>query len=238
VEVDAAEADAPFVARGSRFRERLAACCCECFQASAPCPHHAERPLQLVLVGMNPSRASWEQGFAYANPSNMLWQLLTGGPLGVNQGSAAFAGVLPAGLALAAQNELPATHGVGFTDLGLVPESDAAAFSDAETRAMVPDLLRRLRAHARRAGRAPLLVAFTGVKQFRAVFAGQLPAKGAVPLGEWLGERPPGWPFGAATRVWVLPSSSGRAVLSHEQRARPYRELAQAFHALTPEKTD
>lgn len=32
--------------------------------------------------------------------------------------------------------------------------------------------------------------------------------------------------------MWVLPSSSGRSALTHEQRSTPYRQLADRLHTI------
>lgn len=34
------------------------------------------------------------------------------------------------------------------------------------------------------------------------------------------------------SEVWVLPSSSGRSALTHEQRSTPYRQLAERLHSI------
>lgn len=34
------------------------------------------------------------------------------------------------------------------------------------------------------------------------------------------------------SEVWVLPSSSGRSALTHEQRSTPYRQLAERLHQI------
>ncbi|CCI48653.1 unnamed protein product [Albugo candida] len=43
---------------------------------------------------------------------------------------------------------------------------------------------------------------------------------------------PPDWPFRDlhSWEVWVLPSSSGRAVMTKEERVVPYQQLAKRFH--------
>lgn len=77
---------------------------------------------------------------------------------------------------------------------------------------------------------APLAVAFTGKRQYQFLFP---KAKSKVPTGlQPPGERPPGWPFPDSTQVWILPSSSGRAVLTTEQRVGPYRDLASAVNTV------
>jgi G:T/U-mismatch repair DNA glycosylase len=45
---------------------------------------------------------------------------------------------------------------------------------------------------------------------------------------------PTRWPreLIADSEVWVLPSSSGRAAMTTEQRALPYQQLAECLHEL------
>lgn len=71
---------------------------------------------------------------------------------------------------------------------------------------------------------APRVVAFTGKGQWKALF--EPPLKTCEHGLQPPGVRPPGWPLPAATEVFVLSSSSGRAAMTDEQRRRPYRELA------------
>lgn len=57
---------------------------------------------------------------------------------------------------------------------------------------------------------APRLVAFTGKRQWCHLFTPPLPRCSAGLQHE----RPEGWPLPLTTEVWVLPSSSGRAVMT------------------------
>ena len=41
-----------------------------------------------------------------------------------------------------------------------------------------------------------------------------------------------GWPLPAATEVWVLPSTSGAAAMTVEERVGPYREMAARLAAV------
>lgn len=72
----------------------------------------------------------------------------------------------------------------------------------------------------------PVIVAFTGKRQWTELFEPALPRVESGPQSA--SSRPPGWPFPPeATEVWVLPSSSGRAAFTNEERERPYRALAE-----------
>lgn len=268
---------------GGRWREKYAT------------PGHAERPLRLLLVGHNPSAASWAAGHGYAHGGNRLWRLLRD------------AGVVPAALAAAARDgDLPAAAGVGLTDVWLAPGSDAAAVRRAAAGTGYRDeFFGRLAAHAARASAVaaaeaaadaavvaataqravdvgnsapssevrgvtpaaaagvvemsqealalaaaaadgggvcvgapnegastagePAFVAFTGKSHFVALFAPAQRVK-SVPFGEQA-VLPAGWPL-RTSRVWVLPSPSGRAALTDADRSAPYAALGRAIAPL------
>ena len=61
-----------------------------------------------------------------------------------------------------------------------------------------------------RSSSAPQLVAFTGKRQWCHLFTPPLPRCSAGLQSK----RPEGWPLPPTTEVWVLPSSSGRAVMT------------------------
>lgn len=211
----------------AKYRERFASVCEDCFNKSLGCDHFEEVPLKLLLIGHNPSDASWASGFNYANPTNRMLKLLRGDSLGPTHD--AFDGVLGKHTKLQDQNHMPHRIGIGFTDVGLVPGNDAASFGKRKMLEWAQDLFRRLADHRDRVGKAPEIIAFTGKRQFQMLFKKTLTP---LPLG-WQNEVPQGWPFSLEeSRVFVLPSSSGRAVMTHEQRSGPYKLLAQAFHEL------
>jgi len=200
------------------WRERYASCCAACFESRAVCLHHAERPLRLLLVGHNPSTHAWASGYPYSNPSNRFWKLM------------AAARLVPDIFKAADADAAPALLGMGITDLGCEPGSDASAYKRAVMLAWRTDLYARLTSHLARCAAwtgwpaercAPALVAFTGKRQWAELF--QPPLSGFDHGAQ--SSRPPGWPLPAETEVWVLPSSSGRAVMSAEARQAPYVAL-------------
>ena len=219
----------PFVAAApGLWRERFAPCCPACVSASAFCTHHAESALRLLIVGHNPSETAWQTGFPYANATNRFWRLMQ------------LAELVPPGFVAADADAAPALLGLGITDVGCAPGSDAAAFKRPVMRAWRDELYGRLRAHCARAAAwagsdvagadeaalaafAPRVIAFSGKRQWAELFEPPLAcfAHGLRP------ERPPGWPAAllGGSEVWVLPSSSGRAVMSKEEREGPYRQL-------------
>lgn len=223
--------------RPNRFRCRLKSSCASCFEQSQACSHHPDVPLDLILLGHNPSEHAWLHGFAYGDPTNRMWKLLTGNL--PNAGS--FRGVLPPGAVIETdQNRMPDVHRIGFTDVMLLPGSDASSFSPKQMAEWIPNLYHRLRTHVQRVGdptyRGPRLVAFTGKRQFQVLFHPARPPKEPrLPFGRLPDEypSPPNWPFSRQEcDIWILPSSSGRAAMSHTERTTPYAELAEALRAL------
>ena len=226
----------PVIAEGGGlWRERYSSCCGECYRAAKPCPHFPEIPLRLLIIGHNPSEHTWSTGFPYSNPSNRFWKLLVDG------------GVLPAGLpegcsdatklvgstcgksnqwGPATANRLPDCLGIGITDLGCEPGSQADKYSRETMLLWRNDLFRRLAAHCQRAGQPPLAIAFSGVRQWTQLFEPPLKRLEAFGL-QPTHIRPPRWPFNGKTNpaVFVLPSSSGRAVFTNQARLEPYAAL-------------
>ena len=219
-----AELPPPFVApQPGRWRERYASCCSACFALGVPCLHHAETRLRCLLIGHNPSTHAWASGLPYSNPTNRFWKLC------------AAAGVVPLSFTAQDADSAPAHLGLGITDVGCEPGSDAGEYKRATMLAWRAELYDRLRGHLLRcaawaavgphcaADFAPRVVAFAGKRQWGALFQPPLPR---VPSGLQAPEsRPPGWPLPASSEVWVLPSPSGRAVLTAEEREGPYRLL-------------
>jgi hypothetical protein len=69
-------------------------------------PNTLELPLSLLLVGHNPSEASWKSGHYYSNPSNRMWPLLRHSKL------------IPSSFLSSSYDTLCPSHcHIGFTDL-------------------------------------------------------------------------------------------------------------------------
>jgi TDG/mug DNA glycosylase family protein len=144
----------PFVAAApGLWRERFAACCPRCFAASATCLHHAEAPLRLLIVGHNPSETAWRTGYPYANGTNRFWRLMQLG------------GLVPPEFAASDADVAPALLGLGITDVGCAPGSDAAAFKRPQMRAWRAELCARLTAHCARAAAWAVAAARARVSQ-------------------------------------------------------------------------
>ena len=165
-----------------------------------------------------------------------MWKLLTG------DFDVPYEGCIPATKPIEYQNKLPTERRIGFTDVVLLPGNDAAAISDSYMRTSVPSLHKRLLEHVDRVRKneskedyfGPSIIAFTGKRQFLMMY----PRKKDEPKGIPFGKVPPhllpaNWPLPKdKCQVWVLPSSSGRAVMTHEQRAAPYRSLAEEYRRI------
>ena len=208
------------------WRERYASCCAGCFHAAVPCRHYPETRLRLLFIGHNPSDHAWSSGYPFSNPSNRFWNLLRSGS------------IVPDNWRPCDADALPALLGIGWTDLGCEPGSDASEFKRAALLRWRTDQYDRLNAHLARvaawnggdtASHAPALVAFAGKRQWASLFEPPLP--GGFPHGVQ-SSRPPGWPLPPSTEVFVLPSSSGRAVMTAAERQGPYAELGRRLAML------
>ncbi|KAF4037846.1 hypothetical protein GN244_ATG10066 [Phytophthora infestans] len=238
-----------------KWQERWHAICDDCFEQAQPCLHHPERRLRLLIVGHNPSDHAWKTGYSYSNPTNRMWMLLTG-----TLSPHSWEGIVPSTARIDEQNILPDVHGVGFTSIGLEPGNDASKYGKATMEAWRTSFFQRLRRHAvqvclndhsnatevtvkREDGdeearqtkcelpHAPILIAFSGKRQFSYLFS---PALSKIESYGKQSKLPPGWPheLRADSEVWVLPSSSGRAAMTTAQRTLPYQQLAERLRQI------
>ncbi|EEY53537.1 uncharacterized protein PITG_07211 [Phytophthora infestans T30-4] len=206
------------------WQERWHAICDDCFEQAQPCLHHPERRLRLLIVGHNPSDHAWKTGYSYSNPTNRMWMLLTG-----TLSPHSWEGIVPSTARIDEQNILPDVHGVGFTSIGLEPGNDASKYGKATMEAWRTSFFQRLRRHA--LPHAPILIAFSGKRQFSYLFS---PALSKIESYGKQSKLPPGWPheLRADSEVWVLPSSSGRAAMTTAQRTLPYQQLAERLRQI------
>uniref|UniRef100_M4C476 Uracil-DNA glycosylase-like domain-containing protein n=1 Tax=Hyaloperonospora arabidopsidis (strain Emoy2) TaxID=559515 RepID=M4C476_HYAAE len=236
----------------SKWQERWHAICDDCFEHVQPCEHYPEHRLRLLIVGHNPSDHAWKTGYSYSNPTNRMWMMLTGTLL-----PQLGRGIVPSTAKIAEQNAMPLVHGVGFTSIGLKAGNDASKYGKATMEAWRNSFFVRLRRHAARVclcdhniatdaavehldggeltkcqlAHAPMLVAFSGKRQFSWLFS---PPLARIKSYGRQTRFPPGWPqeLRADSEIWVLPSSSGRAAMTTAQRALPYQELAERVHQI------
>eukprot|EP01039_Chlorochromonas_danica_P000934 gene934-1016_t len=197
-------------------------------------PGKMEKRLNLLIIGHNPSEKSWQAGHYYANPSNQMWPLL------------ARAGIIPAHYNASCDQQCPESCGLGFTDvLYGVCETDSSKISDDEVRSYKSSFYARLVSHCHRVAHntrmtpeecCPRIIAFAGVRQWKALFPkSHWRAKNGLARDqvrekeELFGVRkvlPPDWPRElAGSTVFLLPSSSGAAPMTREQRQGPYMQL-------------
>eukprot|EP00240_Pyramimonas_obovata_P004980 CAMPEP_0118939270 /NCGR_PEP_ID=MMETSP1169-20130426/28434_1 /TAXON_ID=36882 /ORGANISM="Pyramimonas obovata, Strain CCMP722" /LENGTH=407 /DNA_ID=CAMNT_0006883493 /DNA_START=18 /DNA_END=1241 /DNA_ORIENTATION=+ len=239
--VEIEEDKLPFIAASpGKWREKYASICPDCFEARAHCLHHPERRLQLLFIGHNPSQHAWNSGNFYSNPTNRMWKMLRLG------------GIIPEAWTVDDNNRIPGELGVGFTDVGPEPGNDANKYPRKVMQAWRADLYTRLHAHMERVvawrralmaqqqcdqtasleleDAAPLVVAFTGKRQFAQLF--DPPLKSVTAGKQPEDSLPRRWPFPATTEVWVLPSTSGRAVLKKGELEGLYIALGQRVRQL------
>ncbi|RYH17608.1 hypothetical protein EON65_28360 [archaeon] len=202
-------------------------------------PGTEEKRLRLLIIGHNPSHQAWTKGHYYANPSNRMWPLLTK------------AGIVPSHFNANSDLLCPSVCGVGFTDVMFgVGETDSSLFSDEALRACTAPFFARLVAHCHRvrnnhhsnssnsnsssaedaAAYSPLILAFAGVRQWRCLFP---------PSSKWetrfglQTNRPPNWPPElASSQVFLLPSTSGAAAMTTQQREEPYIQLGMLLKSM------
>lgn len=82
-------------------------------------PGNLELPLNLIIIGHNPSQKSWIKGHYYANPSNRMWSLLRKAKL------------IPSHYRCDQDTSCPLHCKVGFTDLVIgISETDSSKFTN------------------------------------------------------------------------------------------------------------
>lgn len=175
-------------------------------------------PLRIIFVGHNPSSKSWEVAAPYAHPTNKFWRLLRDSQLAD-----------PALCNAPAFSQLPEAAGIGFIDLFVESGSDAAVIGKHAAKDPV----------WRRQFLNRLCNATDGVPPQVLCCVSKVVAKKL--LNGWMGDYGPvgvgsDWQLEGCeqSEIWVLPSTSGRAVLSWEQRLAPFKELAEKFRNELP----
>lgn len=184
-----------------------------------------------MLVGHNPSNHAWQTGHYYSNPSNWMWRILQG------------TGIAPPGRYPEDDHKLLDVTGIGLTDVGFNhPGTNSAAFKSAMFVAWRTDFYARLAQHVARAcaaihctcGRCgqPRIVAFVGKRQLQELYTAAGSKAPPLHVGP-IDTLPRGWPLQPEhTEVWLLPSTSGAAAMTREQRWAPFEALALRLRAL------
>eukprot|EP01029_Cantina_marsupialis_P014970 TRINITY_DN3278_c0_g3_i1.p1 TRINITY_DN3278_c0_g3~~TRINITY_DN3278_c0_g3_i1.p1 ORF type:complete len:297 (+),score=51.73 TRINITY_DN3278_c0_g3_i1:112-1002(+) len=217
-----------FVSKESKYRDRFASACDDCFESHETCPHFAEKRLKLLICGHNPSEESWRTGIMYAHKSNRMWKILTGNIKGHE-----FPSMLPDDFPISRQNDLPDKFQIGFVDVCVEMGTDS---SKVALDSCKQNFYARLRGHVQRVHEetglkkedcGPKIMCFMGVKQWNSLF---FKKRGKAVYGKQSeADFPPGFPFiGTSTEVWLLPSTSGRVGVSNIDRVRQMKALMKA----------
>ena len=139
--------------------------------------------LDLVLVGLNPSIYSVQQGHYFANPRNRFWTAFNR------------SGIVPVELSAERDREL-LEHGIGFTDVVKRPTSQGSQLSVDDYRTWAPVLKEKLERFQ------PLVACFHGLVAYRSYMRH---AESLSNLKLELGPQPE--PIGRS-RVYVIPNPS------------------------------
>ena len=157
-----------------------------------------------------------------------MWKLLTGNL------ARGFTGILPNAYDFKEQNLLPSDHGVGIASIAMLPGNDASKLTTQVMKSWIPHFYGRLRSHVMRVRLAegcedyqgPSIVAFEGKRHFNLLFEEQVKSLQYGPLPSSF-KLPSGWPYPRdSCQIWILPSASGRAAMTHAERIGPYENLA------------
>ena len=147
--------------------------------------------LELVFVGINPSRYAVSQGHYFARPQNRFWPALSASRLSLPMRKSL--GVEALG---PEHDVLFPQYGFGLTDLVKRPTAQAAHLAASEFRKAAPDLKARLEA-AR-----PQAICFHGMMGYRPFVKHAL---GKSDKGAKLGLQPLEF---AGAPIWVIPNPS------------------------------
>ncbi|MDX1432939.1 MAG: mismatch-specific DNA-glycosylase [Gammaproteobacteria bacterium] len=174
-------------------------------------PDYLRPGLVVVSIGLNPSIASVEAGFYFANPRNRFWRALGA------------AGIAPATLVPGpeAVRTLFDEHGIGFTDVVKRPSPGGASLRAADFARWAPVLDEKLVANA------PRIAWFHG----KQAYGGYLRhARGRRETAPWGLQADPTVPW----RVFVTPNPSpANAAWSLDDLVRWYRRLADLTRTVT-----
>ena len=160
---------------------------------------------------------TWETGHYFANPSNRFWRLL--------EESGIIDGNDPK-----LDDVMVENFGFGFCDVIETPGNDASMISRRDFTQNAPSFLKRIDNYALSMNGTLKRICFVGKRQWKQLFH---PILAHCNHGKQSHEhRPPNWPDSLnGIDVWILPSPSGRAVLSNEDWVSPYHDLACEIHS-------
>ncbi|RYH06379.1 hypothetical protein EON65_42945 [archaeon] len=194
-------------------------------------PGNPEQQLDLLVVGHNPGATSFSQGHYYANPTNHMWPLLRQ------------AGIVPGHYTYRDDIHCPAQCKVGFTSLMVgVSVTQSTSIPDRTVRSYKQPFYNSLVRHCARVSQnttsnqptPPKIIAFEGKRQWKLLFPPSYKTSNTS-WGVWgiQIDRPMDWPVELKSSiVYLLPSSSGAAVMKKEERSMPYMQLGEMLKAL------
>jgi TDG/mug DNA glycosylase family protein len=180
--------------------------------------------MHTLFIGHNPSNSTWETGHYFANPTNKFWKLIDDSGLldSVQQENDTER--------IQINDDMMVANGFGFTDFIEIPGNDANAIKMADILANKELFISRIENYANDINSQLKRICFVGKKQWKQQFSQSLATCEHGLQDADL--RPLHWPKQINNLdIWVLPSPSGRAVISNSERLKPYSMLSEALNA-------
>ena len=201
---------------------RLYATTVQNYRAKIPNVKIGDSPMHTLFIGHNPSNATWETGHYFANPTNKFWKLINESGLRDYVQSENDAEIIQI------NDDVMVINGFGFTDFIEIPGNDANAIEMADIIANREIFMKRIENYASNINSQLKRLCFVGKKHWKQQFTKVLTRCEHGLQDEIL--RPLHWPEKInKLDIWVLPSPSGRAVISNDQRLKTYQLLSEAI---------
>ena len=192
------------------------------YRAKIPDVTIGDSPMHTLMIGHNPSNSTWETGHYFANPTNKFWKLIDESEL---LDSVQYEN---ADEIVQINDDMMVASGFGFTDFIETPGNDANSIKMADIIANREVFMKRIENYANSINSQLKRLCFVGKKQWKQQFSQPL-AKCEHGL-QVADLRPSHWPKQINDLdIWVLPSPSGRAVISNNDRLKPYLLLSEAL---------
>jgi len=193
------------------------------YRAKIPDVTIGDSPMHTLMIGHNPSNSTWETGHYFANPTNKFWKLIDESEL---LDSVQYEN---ADEIVQINDDMMVASGFGFTDFIETPGNDANSIKMADIIANREVFMKRIENYANSINSQLKRLCFVGKKQWKQQFSQAL-AKCEHGLQD-ADLRPSHWPKEINNLdIWVLPSPSGRAVISNNERLKPYIMLSEALN--------
>ncbi|MCS5533796.1 MAG: hypothetical protein NZ736_06025 [Candidatus Poseidoniaceae archaeon] len=192
------------------------------YRAKIPNVSKGDLPMHTLFVGHNPSISTWETGNYFASPTNQFWKLIEKSAMdnSIHHVKDRKIGQI--------NDDIMVKRGFGFTDFIETPGNNANAINKAAINANRDDFPKRIEKYAGRINSELKRLCFVGKKQWKQQFNQNLSKCDHGLQDEKL--RPKHWPINVQKlEIWVLPSPSGRAVISPAERLESYVLLANSL---------